>query len=183
MFDLGAGNGAFVARLLAEGFEAEGVDPSTSGVAIAQAAGLRVEVGSGDIDLASRYGQFDGVTCLEVIEHCHFPRRVARCIHDLLTPRGVAVISTPYHGYLKNLALAVTNKMDAHFTALSDGGHIKFWSEKTLTLLLEEADLEVERILRVGRIPPLAKSMVFVVRRAPGKSVPPMPPTSRSAGS
>jgi 2-polyprenyl-6-hydroxyphenyl methylase/3-demethylubiquinone-9 3-methyltransferase len=179
VFDLGAGNGAFVARLLKEGFEAVGVDPSESGVAIAKAAGLRVEVGSGDGDLLFRFGQFEAVTCLEVIEHCQHPRKVARCIHDLLAPGGVAVISTPYHGYLKNLALALTNRMDAHFTALWDGGHIKFWSPRTLTLLLEEAGLEVEKILRVGRVPPLAKSMVAVVRRPGGISDPGPAPTSR----
>jgi hypothetical protein len=46
----------------------------------------------------------------------------------LLSPGGVAFISTPNHGYLKTLALAVTGKMDAHFTASWDGGHIKFFS-------------------------------------------------------
>ena len=190
VFDLGAGNGAFVARLRAEGFDASGADPSESGVAIAKAAGLRVEVGSGDGDLAMRFGRFQAVTCLEVIEHCHYPRKVARCIHDLLEPGGLAVISTPYHGYWKNLALALTNKMDAHFTALWDGGHVKFWSERTLALLLTEAGLNVEHVLRVGRIPPLAKSMVAVVRKARRDDVPesgskalPGRPTSRSAGS
>lgn len=78
---------------------------------------------------------------------------------------GVAVISTPYHGYWKNLAMAVTGKMDAHFTALWDHGHIKFWSMKTLRQLLEEAGLKVERFERVGRIPLLAKSMIAVARK------------------
>jgi predicted HicB family RNase H-like nuclease len=48
------------------------------------------------------------------------------------------VISTPYHGYWKNLMLALTGKMDAHFTALWDHGHIKFWSMRTLGELLRE---------------------------------------------
>jgi 2-polyprenyl-3-methyl-5-hydroxy-6-metoxy-1,4-benzoquinol methylase len=165
VFDLGAGNGAFVARLRAQGFDASGVDPSPSGVAIARVEGLPIEVGSGDEDLSARFGRFHAVTCLEVIEHCMQPRKVARCIHDLLEPGGLALISTPYHGYLKNLALAVTNRMDAHFTALWDGGHIKFWSQRTLTLLLKEAGLRVERVVRVGRVPPLAKSMLVVARR------------------
>jgi hypothetical protein len=37
-------------------------------------------------------------------------------------------VSTPYHGYHKNLGLALSGKMDAHFTALWEGGHIKFFS-------------------------------------------------------
>ena len=43
------------------------------------------------------------------------------------------MLSTPYHGYLKNLALAVSGRMDRHFTALHVGGHIKFFSIETLT--------------------------------------------------
>ena len=78
---------------------------------------------------------------------------------------GGVIVSTPYHGYLKNLAMAVTGKMDAHFTALWDHGHIKFWSVRTLTILLEEAGFRDLRFLRVGRIPPLAKSMIAIARR------------------
>jgi 2-polyprenyl-6-hydroxyphenyl methylase/3-demethylubiquinone-9 3-methyltransferase len=75
------------------------------------------------------------------------------------------MISTPYHGYWKNLALAITGKMDRHFTALWDNGHIKFWSMKTLTILLEEAGFPDVRFKRVGRIPALAKSMIAIARK------------------
>jgi 2-polyprenyl-6-hydroxyphenyl methylase/3-demethylubiquinone-9 3-methyltransferase len=78
---------------------------------------------------------------------------------------GTAILSTPYHGYWKNLAMALTGKMDAHFTALWDHGHIKFWSVRTLTLLLEEAGFRDIHFERVGRIPPLAKAMIAVARR------------------
>jgi len=55
--------------------------------------------------------------------------------------------------------------MDSHFGALWEGGHIKFFSLKTMRELLETAGLEVLRIDRVGRIGPLAKSMVVTARR------------------
>jgi len=55
--------------------------------------------------------------------------------------------------------------MDSHFTALWDHGHIRFWSAKTITTLLQEAGLEVVRIRRIGRIPPLAKTMLVVARK------------------
>jgi hypothetical protein len=72
---------------------------------------------------------------------------------------GTAIVSTPYHGYWKNLALAVTGRMDAHFTALWDHGHIKFWSIATLGELLREAGFVDIRFERVGQVPPLAKAM------------------------
>ena len=81
---------------------------------------------------------------------------------------GVALITTPYHGYWKNLALALTGTMDDHFTALWTHGHIKFWSRGTLGQLLDEAGFENIRFHRVGRIPPLAKSMIAVAEK-PGR--------------
>lgn len=74
-------------------------------------------------------------------------------------------MSTPYHGYLKNLALALTGKMDRHFTALWDHGHIKFWSIPTLTTLMVDAGSETIRFRRVGRIPALAKSMIAIAQK------------------
>jgi hypothetical protein len=78
---------------------------------------------------------------------------------------GNAILSTPYHGYWKNLAMALSGKMDAHFTALWDHGHIKFWSIRTLSILLEEVGFRDLQFERVGRIPPLAKSMIAVAQR------------------
>ncbi len=102
---------------------------------------------------------------LEVVEHVYAPRDYAKCVYDLLQPGGYALVSTPYHGYLKNVALAITGKLDSHFTALWDHGHIKFWSVKTLSTLFKEVGLSVQQVHRVGRIPQLAKTMLFVVRK------------------
>ncbi|MFO1158027.1 MAG: hypothetical protein U1E60_04240 [Reyranellaceae bacterium] len=58
----------------------------------------------------------------------------------------------------------MTGKLDGHFTALWDGGHVKFFSIHTLGTLLQEAGADDIRFERIGRIPPLAKSMVAIVR-------------------
>lgn len=167
LFELGCGNGSVAAIMSADGWEVTGVDPSEQGIAAAHTAHpeLRLELGSAYDDLAGRYGRFPVVVSLEVVEHVYAPRDYARTLFELLEPGGTAIISTPYHGYLKNLALAVTGKMDQHFTALWDHGHIKFWSMKTLSALLSEAGFEQPRYLRVGRIPPLAHSMIAIARR------------------
>lgn len=167
VFDLGCGNGATGRALADRGWQVAGVDPSASGIEIARAnhPHLDLRPGSSDEDLAAAFGSFPAVISLEVVEHVFLPRKYARAVFDLLEPGGTAVISTPYHGYWKNLALALTGKMDRHFTALWDYGHIKFWSVRTLTALLEEAGLRVERVIRVGRLPVLAKSMIVIARR------------------
>jgi 2-polyprenyl-6-hydroxyphenyl methylase/3-demethylubiquinone-9 3-methyltransferase len=73
------------------------------------------------------------VISLEVVEHVYAPRSFAATIFDLLEPGGIAVLSTPYHGYLKNLAIAALNGFDKHVNPLWDYGHIKFWSQRTLS--------------------------------------------------
>ncbi len=167
VFELGCGNGSVADVLANQGWDVTGVDPSTDGVAQAKARypALRLEEGSAYDDLVARYGRFPVVTSLEVVEHVYFPQRYAATLFALLEPGGTAIVSTPYHGYWKNLALAVSGKMDAHFTALWDHGHIKFWSERTLGALLCEAGFTEIRFERVGRIPALAKSMIAIARR------------------
>ena len=167
IFDLGCGNGAFARHLNSLGYQAKGVDPSEEGIARAKCAdpSLQVAVGNAYDPLAEIYGTFPLIVSLEVVEHVYFPRKFAQCVADLLEPGGLAIISTPYHGYLKNLALALSGSMHAHFTALWDHGHIKFWSIKTLTALFAEQGLKLEACCRVGRIPVLGKSMILVFRK------------------
>ena len=166
--DLGCGAGFFLSELAARGYDVTGVDPADSAVRIFRESGRpgRMEQGQADETLAARVGQFDIIVSMEVVEHVFEPRIYAAAVHALLVPGGVVIMSTPYHGYLKNLSIAITNGFDKHFTALWDYGHIKFWSRATLTTLLEEQHLRVERFERVGRaLPALAKSMILYARR------------------
>ena len=167
LFELGCGNGSVANWLHDLGYSVVGVDYSNEGIAQANKAfpDVRLEVGSAYDDLPAKYGKFPLVISLEVIEHLYSPRIFVKNIYGLLEPGGYAVISTPFHGYWKNLALALTGKWDNHFTALWDGGHIKFWSEKTIRELLKEAGFVDIQYYRAGRIPVLAKSMIVVVRK------------------
>lgn len=167
VFDLGCGAGAFANALAAQGFEVCGVDPSSSGIDNGSKAypHLQLEVGSTEEDLAGRFGRFPAVTSLEVVEHVYAPRQFAKRVYDLLEPGGVAIISTPYNGYLKNLSIALLGEYDRHYTALWDNGHIKFWSIKNLGQLLTETGFRDIKFLRVGRIPVLAKSMIAIARK------------------
>lgn len=167
LFDLGCGNGSVAARLSEQGWKVTGVDPSEEGIEHGQRAypHLELETGSCYDPLAERFGRFPVVLSLEVVEHVYYPRRFAACVFDLLEPNGTAIISTPYHGYLKNLVLSLSGRMDAHFTALWDNGHIKFWSKQTLRMLLLEAGFKQVRFTCVGRVPFLPKSMIAVASK------------------
>lgn len=165
IFEIGCGNGATANMLDQLGYDVTGVDTSISGIEIASQSfpHLKLFQGSAYDDLSKKYDKFPIVMSLEVIEHLYYPRKFVNNFYSLLEDGGMGVISTPYHGYLKNLALALTGKMDAHFSPLWDGGHIKFWSVQTLKSLLSEAGFEDISFVRVGRIPFVAKSMIAVV--------------------
>lgn len=167
VFELGCGNGAVAGWMSKLNIEVTAIDYSETGVLEANRAHpkIRVEVGSAYDDLPLKYGQFPAVISLEVVEHLYDPRKLAANLFSLLQPGGYAFVSTPYHGYMKNLALALTGKMEAHFTALWDGGHIKFFSMATLKTLLQEAGFVDIKFSRVGRVPWLAKSMIATARK------------------
>ena len=167
IFEIGCGNGEIANCLKEEGHTVTAIDPSSSGIAAAKQSysNIHFALGSTVDDLVSQYGTFPVVLSLEVVEHCFSPKQFSERVFDLVEPGGVALISTPYHGYLKNLALAVTNSFDQHWSPTWEGGHIKFWSPKTLTILLENAGFADVDFVKVGRIPPLAKSMIAIAKK------------------
>ena len=82
--------GATCNMLSQQGFEAVGVDPSESGVLLADKSGVNAHVGSAYDDLASIYGTFPLVVSLEVIEHCMEPRKSPKLFTSSLLPEGMA---------------------------------------------------------------------------------------------
>jgi 2-polyprenyl-3-methyl-5-hydroxy-6-metoxy-1,4-benzoquinol methylase len=170
VLDVGCGNGALLAELRAMGtWQLFGVESSATGVDQARRLGLNVRLADASADLTTVFEphSFDLVTSVEVIEHVENPRGFLRQIHALLKPGGTALVTTPYHGYLKNLVLAVTGKGDSHYNPLWDGGHIKFWSRKTLTIALGEAGFIGIKFHGAGRVPLLWKSMILTATKSP----------------
>ncbi len=164
LLDLGCGNGAMCGEYLALGCAVVGVDLSRSGIAIAREAHPqgRFEETHVDETLLERLGEpsFDVVVSTEVVEHLYDPRTYARGCFAALKPGGRLVMTTPYHGYLKNLAIAVLGQWDSHANPLWDSGHIKLWSKATLGQLLSEAGFVNLRFRGAGRAPWLWKSLI-----------------------
>lgn len=165
IFDAGCGNGYTAGYFLSKGYEVTGCDASKQGVELASKSypSGKFQVASVYDDLPEKFGnEWNVILSTEVIEHLYNPRLYAKNLYNILDENGCLIITTPYHGYLKNLAMAVAGKMDSHFTVLWDGGHIKFWSKNTLTTLLTEAGFKVDAFFGAGRFPFLWKSMVLI---------------------
>jgi 2-polyprenyl-6-hydroxyphenyl methylase/3-demethylubiquinone-9 3-methyltransferase len=170
VLDIGCGNGALTARVAEAGYEMTGIDFTATGIERARASFPGVQFHPHDISdplPEEMQGRFDAVLSAEVIEHLFLPRDLLARAREALGPSGHAVITTPYHGYWKNLSLAVLDKFDHHWSPQSDYGHVKFFSERTLSDLLGECGFDPMGVLRVGHIPPLAASMIMTGRLRP----------------
>jgi len=163
--DLGCGNGHISGRLATLGYNVTGVDASESGIQIARRTYPGVEFVHALLDRDLQIGQFDLVISSDVIEHLYRPSDLLEATSSLLKPGGQVLLGTPYHGYLKNLVLAATAKMDAHFSALHDGGHIKFFSVSTLSKLMRSHGFEDLSFTYYGRAPWLWKNMICHARK------------------
>ncbi len=168
VFDLGAGNGAFCRALCIAGYDVAGMEPDADGVKIAreQNPGVRfyqLSVEDNPTPVLADYPDgFDAVVSTEVIEHLYAPRQLPIFARPLLRTGGMLILTTPYHGYLKNLVISVVGGWDRHADPLWDGGHIKLFSRRTISLLLNEAGFRIVSFGGVGRAPYLWKSMVVV---------------------
>lgn len=170
VMDLGAGNGSLCAKLAAAGYDVVGVENDKQGCELALAEYPQIPFYNLGVEdkpeiIMNDQNTFDVVVSTEVVEHLFSPHLLPLFANQVLSRNGYLIVSTPYHGYLKNLALAIFGKWDAHLTALWHGGHIKFWSRKTLTQLLQENGFMVTEFAGVGRVPLLWKSMVLVAKK------------------
>lgn len=165
VLDIGSGNGFIAGQFPEKGCTVVGVDLSERGITIARQTYPtgRFEVLSLDAKVLEHLGEapFDLVISTEVVEHLYDPRSYAAGCFAALRTGGRLICSTPYHGYLKNLVLALAGKWDSHADPLWDGGHIKLWSHKTLSRLLNEDGFVNLQFRGAGRLLWMWKSMVM----------------------
>jgi 2-polyprenyl-3-methyl-5-hydroxy-6-metoxy-1,4-benzoquinol methylase len=164
--DLGCGNGYLAGRLAANGYNVTGIDASASGIELAHNAYVsdRIEFICAAIERSLHEvlvnDKFDLIISSEVIEHMYRPSDLLETAAQLLKPQGHLISTAPYHGYLKNLALSILNKWDNHHTVEWDGGHIKFFSVRTLRSLIAKHSFEDIRFSFYGRFPGLWKNKI-----------------------
>ena len=170
--DLGSGTGYLSSRLGALGYRVTGIDASDRLLAVANEhfASERVTfhrgvIGEDSLQALAPPGGFDLVVSSDVVEHLFHPKSLVDAAVAISRPGGYLVLGTPYHGYAKNIAIAVLGKWDEHHGVHWDGGHIKFFSVGTLRALVETAGYTVERFEYYGRVPWLWKNMICVARK------------------
>ena len=165
ILDLGCGNGHLVSYLIKQGYDAYGPDASENGIAIAKkeypARFFVQDLSTDQLPVELQKLKFDTIISTEVIEHLYNPDGFIEFCKNALQINGELIISTPYHGYWKNMLLAILGKWDSHHDPTWHGGHIKFWSRNTLSKLLTSKGFAVTGFKGCGRAPYFWKSMII----------------------
>ena len=133
LLDVGAGAGFFVKAASQSGWEAEGVEVSEAAAAYSRDI-LNVGIHNRkfeDTDFGE--GSFDAVTLLDTIEHLRDPLGSLTGIRRILKKNGLLILNTPDVLSLSRLFLG---KEWAVFSPLE---HLYYFSQKTLTAVLEKA--------------------------------------------
>jgi ubiquinone/menaquinone biosynthesis C-methylase UbiE len=102
VLDLGCSVGYATAKLRRKGYQAVGVDNSSWCIAWAKRiypTGEYLLCTAEELPLAS--ASFDGILCLDVLEHVTDEIAAIREICRILKPGGTLVISVPHHGLLR----------------------------------------------------------------------------------
>ena len=100
VLDVGCGGGILSERLASEGADVKGIDLSEKALAVARLhlleSGLNVDYEQVSAeDYAARHpGEFDVVTCLELLEHVPDPGSTVRACATLARPGGALFFST-----------------------------------------------------------------------------------------
>ena len=130
--DIGAGDGAFLERLLEQGFDQlVGVEPSRAPIAAARTdikPFLREGIFKGD-DFAP--DSFSLVTCFQTLEHLHDPRKMAQEVYHLLKPGGAAF-------FIGHNRRALSASLLGRKSPIFDIEHLQLFSPQSARYLLEQ---------------------------------------------
>jgi 2-polyprenyl-3-methyl-5-hydroxy-6-metoxy-1,4-benzoquinol methylase len=113
VLDLGCGNGSLSHLIAEQGYEVTGIEQSEQGITIARRNFPNchfIQASIYNLPFAELQRPFDIILSVEVIEHLLYPRELVRAAKKLLKPNGRLIMTTPYHGYCKNLVIALLGK-------------------------------------------------------------------------
>jgi 2-polyprenyl-6-hydroxyphenyl methylase/3-demethylubiquinone-9 3-methyltransferase len=164
VLDVGCGEGQLTALLAAVGADVLGVDVADQPLQRAreQHPGLQFVLIDGEGDWLLPDAAFDVVWAGEVIEHVADTAAWLSEARRVLRPHGTLLLSTPAHGLLVRLRLALSaGAFDEHFDPRSD--HLRFYTRASLHRLLADFGFEDVRVRAAGPWP--ARAVLLVSAR------------------
>jgi 2-polyprenyl-3-methyl-5-hydroxy-6-metoxy-1,4-benzoquinol methylase len=164
--DVGCGEGVFAAELARAGLSVVGVDVAAEPLRRARqrhpALDLRIVPAEGSWPLED--ASFDVVWAGETIEHVADAAGWLSEVRRVLRSGGRLILSTPAHGRLAMLGLALSRRrLDAHFDPRGD--HLRFYTRRTLERLLEDFGFNDVELRGAGGMPGARRLLLASARR------------------
>jgi SAM-dependent methyltransferase len=158
LLDFGCGNGTFLRRMQAVGWNCTGLDFSDQAVEAVKADGIPAFLGSlPHPEIKS--GSFDLVTMRQALEHVPNPREILQAALDVLRPGGMLVIAVPNFD-----SWEIEYFGDASLT-LELPRHLNHFTAPTLRQILDSVGFKSIDIRQSTRTSWLAKSVKQLNRR------------------
>ncbi len=172
VLDAGCGDGEFTAFLSSLGFQVSGMELSETAAKKARdrCPEADILVGSLEERLPFANASFDAIWCTEVLEHLFDVHGVLAEFNRVLKRGGVLLLTTPYHGLIKNALIALL-AFDRHFNP--EISHIRFFTRRTLDRCLRRAGFVPVTWQGVGRAWPVWKSFFVAARKEGPAGAPP----------
>jgi 2-polyprenyl-3-methyl-5-hydroxy-6-metoxy-1,4-benzoquinol methylase len=154
VLDVGCGEGDFSAAIAAAGARSLGIEVAEEPLRRGRARhpGLDFQRVPATGAWPLRDASFDLVWAGEVLEHVADTARWFSEVRRVLRPGGRLLISTPDHGPLSVLRMALSPAaFGARFDPLAD--HVRFYTRRTLASLLAEFAFEQIEVSGAGGVP------------------------------
>jgi 2-polyprenyl-3-methyl-5-hydroxy-6-metoxy-1,4-benzoquinol methylase len=167
VLDVGCGEGHLAAVLARAGAAVVGIDvaeePLRRGREHHPGLDLRIVPAEGPWPLPD--SSFDVVWAGETLEHVADTAGWLSEVRRVLRSDGRLLLTTPAHGPLAVLALAISPRgFDAHFDPRSD--HLRFYTRRSLGRLLEEFRFKDITVRARGGVPGARRTLFAAARRS-----------------
>ncbi len=164
--DFGCGNGQIIQEMKKINPQAEYIGLDVSGTALKSAEAILPDCKFYKIEDGGKFplndNSADFIFSSEVIEHIYDTENAFAEISRILKPGGKLLLTTPYHGFIKNLLITLF-AFNKHFNPT--GAHIRFFTKKTLFGLLNKNNFKVLNYGYYGRFWPFSHSIFVLVEK------------------
>jgi 2-polyprenyl-3-methyl-5-hydroxy-6-metoxy-1,4-benzoquinol methylase len=147
LLDVGAAQGYLAEALTARGFEVTCLEGDPMLAAVASSRGLNVIVADLDNGLPALSGPFDVIICGDVLEHLKAPLAVLQALAEQLAPSGCIFVSIPNIAHLLIRLQLLLGRFEYTERGILDRTHLRFFTLTSFKRLLQEADLEIARLV------------------------------------
>jgi len=172
ILDYGTGSGIVMAEMKKINPKSKyiGMDVSKSGLKMAKKrhkTSKFYEVKDGG-RLPLKDKSVDFILAADVIEHAFYTEKLLSELSRVLKPGGKILLSTPYHGLIKNLIIVIVG-FEKVFNPTE--AHIRFFTKKSLFPMMEKVNLKIEKYGYFGRFYPISNGIYVLATKINSKSL------------